>query len=524
VGNVYKWTLVVALCGVACAKGSGEEPQKQPPPVVVVPPADPPDAGDPGTPPSGPPTVPPKPPGRGPVFDTPGPFPIANVTYGARDGILESPVVGVSSDEPVKNTDGTISQNLWVATNTALYVLRPGDKKFTRFDGNDGLHLPGFPAAECDDSAGVLRPCPNGSGFPPGISEIVGGGAGEGYIGEVFVGYWGFHTWDADDGTEADPWRHSGKLDRVRLKADASGKLSIEVIRFDMASNNTVQFWHNKSVLKMVYDHFIHPHELYVGTDHGITKFSPDKWKPNDPPPNSWFLLENNSQVWRSDHLHPRACFHRHCTDDSGLRLGGFRGLAVDENGDLWVAGRYAASKIRYVADNSEWWKTPRSDGSIANDPSFGDPYDGNCSGNRPIFCVPQEGDFVNLSAVTVAKDGAVWFSSGVVSNQPGDVNYGVARWQPHKAFVYYDPVRDIGMAEANVRDMLALPDGRLVLAGPDSGLTFWDPATGLHTTMRGGDGIPDDHVMRIQLDTMIDPPALYVATRTGATVLRTLP
>jgi hypothetical protein len=30
--------------------------------------------------------------------------------------------------------------------------------------------------------------------------------------------------------------------------------------------------------------------------------------------------------------------------------------------------------------------------------------------------------------------------------------------------------------------------------------------------------------VLRIQLDTMVDPPALHVATRGGAAVLRVLP
>ena len=188
------------------------------------------------------------------------------MSYGGADGIEEAPVVGVSTDEPVVTAGGGVTQNLWVATNSALYLLRPGDRKFTRFDGNDGLHLPGFPAAACDDSAGTLRPCPEGAAGQPGISEIVGGGHDE-----VFVGYYGFHDWSRqDDGTWTDPWRHSGKLDRVRLKTDKSGALSLEVIRFDMVSNNSVEFWHNKTVWKMVYDHRIHPHELFVGTDHGV--------------------------------------------------------------------------------------------------------------------------------------------------------------------------------------------------------------------------------------------------------------
>jgi hypothetical protein len=122
-----------------------------------------------------------------------------------------------------------------------------------------------------------------------------------------------------------------------------------------------------------------------------------------------------------------------------------------------------------------------------------------------------------------VAKDGTVWFTSRVLFNQAGDVNYGIASWKDWK-FTCYDPIQDAGMVEQNVRDMLLLPDGRLVVAGPKSGLTFWDPATGKHTSMRAGQGIPDDRVLRIQLDMMVDPPALQVATKGGAAVLRVLP
>ncbi|HET9753183.1 MAG TPA: WD40 repeat domain-containing protein, partial [Myxococcales bacterium] len=80
------------------------------------------------------------------------------------------------------------------------------------------------------------------------------------------------------------------------------------------------------------------------------------------------------------------------------------------------------------------------------------------------------------------------------------------------------------GMLEENVADMLALPDGRLVLAGGTTGLVFWDPGTGEHVSLRAGHGIPDDHVIQLELDTMVDPPALHVATRGGAAVLRILP
>jgi len=56
-------------------------------------------------------------------FGGPGPWPIENHSYGAADGILESPVVGFTTDE---------TQNRWVATHDALYILRPGQTTFHR--------------------------------------------------------------------------------------------------------------------------------------------------------------------------------------------------------------------------------------------------------------------------------------------------------------------------------------------------------------------------------------------------------
>jgi hypothetical protein len=413
--------------------------------------------------------------------------------------------VGTSTDE---------NQNLWVATNVALYLMKPGKKQFRRYDVKDGLHLQTNPVSYCDSSfKGGDKLCPiYGAADAPGISEIVGGGPDE-----VFVGYYGHHDWnDPNDGSWSDPWRHSGKLDRVRLNANGT----LEVIRFDMVSGESVEFWHNRTVFRMVYDHFINKHELYVGTEHGVDKFSPDKWKL----PDGWFNGPTNNLVWMSDHLHPQACYHHACPDPAtDLRLGDWRGLAIAPDGDLWVAGRWAAGKIVYVADNSLWFKQGGAAYAAPRGMSFGDPYYGNCSGSRPVFCVPLEGDIVNLSAVTVATDGRVWFANSIFSSDPAERSYGIAVYDG-KSFTYFDPVSDAGMSEVNVRDMVALPDGRLVLAGASTGLVFWDPVKGTHTQVRGGQGIPDDHVHRLELDTMVNPPALHVSTWGGATVLRVWP
>jgi hypothetical protein len=437
--------------------------------------------------------------GGGSQFGGPGPWPVGNTTYGSGDGIQESPVVGVSTDE---------KQNRWVATNKALYLLQPGQKSFRRFDASSGLHLQSNPVQYCDTWA-PGHECPiYGAAADPGISEIVGGGPDE-----VFVGYYGKHDWNSPtDGTFNDPWRHTGMIDRVRLKGDGT----LDVVRFDMVAGNSVEFWHNRTVMRMVYDHLTHPHELYVGTNHGVNKFSPDKWHPTIP--GTWFNSPENNLQWMSDHLHPQTCYHHPCNaSESDLRLGEWRGLAIAPGGNLWVAGRWAAGEITYVADNSVWFN--RGGNSYAH--AFGDPYAGNCSGSRPVFCTPMEGDTVALSAVAVGKDGRVWFASNPTYS--ADPAYGIAAFDG-TSFAYFDPVRDMGMSEVAVRDLVALPDGRLVLAGPNTGLVFWDPASGKRTVMRAGQGIPDDHVFRLEVDTMVNPPALHVSTWGGAAVLRVLP
>ena len=438
-----------------------------------------------------------------PPFGGPGPWPQDNVTYGAAQGILEQPVIGTSTDE---------AQNLWVATHSAIYLLQPGWTQFKRFDAKDGLHLPGNPVAYCDSNlAGGDKSCPiYGAAVDPGISEIVGGGANE-----VFVGYYGA---DEGDGDWGDPNRHTGKLDRVRLKADGT----LQVDRFDLVSGqHGAQYWHNRTIMRMVYDHFYHPHELYVGANHGVDRLLPDKFRV--PNPGEWF--DNANAEYMGDHLHARVCYHAPCDNtESNQRMGDWRGLALAPNGDLWTAGRWTAGLIRWEPDLIDWYMRP---GSQAFAAAFGDPYPiaPNDQGfqNEPVFNPDShtEGDPVNLSAVTVAPDGKAWFASGAYYT--GDPSYGVAVWQG-RSFKTYKPVEDLGLSENNVRDLVALPDGRIVLAFPNSGLVFWNPNTGEQKVLRAGQGLPDDNVMRLELDTMVSPPALHVSTRTGATVLRKLP
>jgi hypothetical protein len=461
------------------------------------------------------------PPGLTPGSLGKGPWPTGNVTYGAADGIRETPIVGISTDE---------SQNLYVATGAALYVRTAQASSFTRFASADGLHLPGHDMDHCYDPAGgnngLLQPCPSSDADSAGISEIVGGGPNE-----VLVGYWGHEDFNLGnlpdgtpiDGTSSDPWRHTGKVDRVRLRLDSAGNpAGIDVVKLDVLSTNSNEFWHNRTVERMIYDHFTHPHELYVGFNHGVDKLTPDLWA--EPDPKTWFL--NSYAAWMSDHLHPQVCLHATCTGEGSdtQMLGDWRGLAIDAKGDLWVGGRWAAGKIGYVRSNADWYNNPRADKSHAISPAFGDGYNSSLCGTStaPVFCPPQEGDPVNISATAVTPDGKIWWGSGTLFGDPADVPYGLASFDGRR-FTYFTPA-SVGLSEDTVRDLIALPDGRLVIASLNTGLVIWNPTSGQHTAIRAGQGIPSDRIYRMELDTMVSPPVLHVATASGAASIRAFP
>ena len=444
-----------------------------------------------------------------PAFGGPGPWPVENRTFTAADGLRESPVVGASTDE---------AQNLWVATHEALYLLVPGAAAFRRFGAAEGLHLPGNPAFYDDASlaGGDRGTHVPGEAAPPGILSLAGGRGGE-----VFVGYAGVEedACLACTGDWADPFRHSGKIDRVRLQPDGT----LEVTRLDLVANNHGgQYWHNRTIYRLLYDHRIHPGELYAGTNHGVTLLRPDRYRA--PAPGEWFDTANLE--WMADHLHARVCFHAACTAGTeNQRMGEWRGLALTPEGLLWTAGRWTAGAIRWDAELQRWYTRG---GSEAFAFAFGDPYPAAPSAtgfvNEPVFQVPQEGDAVNLTAVSVSPDGKAWFSSGPSYGTGVDaVEYGIASWDGTR-FTVVDPVKDLGASGRNVRDLLALPDGRLAAGFPAGGLLVWDPDTGAKSWFRAGSGLPDDAVMRLELDDRVEPFALYVTTASGVTVLRRLP
>ena len=402
-----------------------------------------------------------------------GPWPAKPITvYGSAQGLLEAPI-SASTDE---------AENLWVVTGRALYLLRPGDQTFRRYTAADGLHVgPGWTE-------------------PPDFTFVVGGAAGE-----CFVGY---YAHDTHDHTNLDPIAHLGKMDGVRLNPD----LTLQVNRYDFHNSNDAHFWETRTITSAVYDHFQHPGELYVASNHGVTRVQPAKFRlPATSAERSF--PEGVELEWYADHVHPVVCDVGAC--DGGPNdhpvFGDFYGLTLADDGRLWMAGLTSAGAIKWTP-NLQFWRN-----SWEPDNPFVPAMPG--KGAPSVF----DAIYINLRAVAVTSDGTVWFASGEVESWRGPT-YGLAAWRDESPFhrTFVDP-RSIGAAEFNVLEMIAWDD-KLVLGFPSTGLLVWKPGDARGKRLGINEGLPGEAIGRMSLDRMVDPPQLLVPTEGGLAVLRSLP
>ncbi|MHB1845039.1 MAG: hypothetical protein ACYCWW_09425 [Deltaproteobacteria bacterium] len=373
--------------------------------------------------------------------------------YGPNSGIQELPVVGAQPDE---------AQNLWVVTHQALYLLRPGQTTFHRYTDADGLHL--------------------ALSQPPGITAVAGGSAGQAY-----VGYEGWVDGTPNQDTQAQ--KDMGKLDQVTLNPDGT----LTVFRFNVHDSDSINYWENRSVRRLLYDHTFHPGDLYVGFNHGVDRINGDSY---------------------ADHVHPEVCLGGCSNPQNTEMIGEWRGLAFDakHGGAVWMGGEYTAGLLGWTSNLMSWIDNSANPFIVA----FGDPY----PPSQPVFEPPQEGDSVDIRAIAVTPDGLVWFASGPEWSD-SDPQYGIASYAfSSGGFTYYDPM-SLGFGTKALMDMVALPDGRLVFGTEYDGLRIWTPQNGQLFSMTVVDGLPGNQIQMMYLDTSVSPPALYVGTDGGLAVLR---
>jgi hypothetical protein len=268
----------------------------------------------------------------------------------------------------------------------------------------------------------------------------------------------------------------------------------------------------------MVYDHFQHPGNLYVGSNHGITRIIPAKYFPpqhlNDDP---WNLADEH--VWYADHVHPWVCIGGPC---DGVRIptfGDWFGLTLADDGRLWMGGLTCAGAIGFREQLNAF-----TDGDPGMPWVYSwEPYNPFIPAmtDPPVFTPPSDGDPVNIRAVAVTPDGTAWFASGEVESWRGPL-YGLAAWDG-RHYAHFDPTA-LGSLDYNILEMAALPDGRLVLGFPNSGLLVWKPGDAQGHRLTTSDGLPGESIRRISLDRMHSPPILFVPTDGGLAAFRQVP
>ncbi len=419
-----------------------------------------------------------------------GPWPTAPMTvYNSAQGLMEAPI-SASTDE---------LQNIWVVTHSALYVLKPGEQRFHRYTAADGLHVgPGYTE-------------------PPDFTIVIGGGAGQGG-GECFVGYWYHDTHDPPGTkpqfahTDRDPVAHYGKMDQVLLHENNT----LEVRRYDFHNSNDGHFYETRNITQGIYDHVVHPGELYLGSNHGVLRVLPNKWRLPANSEERGFPI-SVERTWYVDHVHPWT------HDRQGIVVfGDWFGMALQDDGMLWMGGNTSAGRLPWVPDLYSWSQNYGSYDPF--DPAYGDYWPND---TPPIFRPPGAGDPVNIRAIALT-DGMVWFASGEVENWRGPT-YGLAglvrpnpKGKGRMVINYYDPLK-LGAVEFNILELVALPDGRLVLGFPNSGLLVWAPGDPRGHRLTNADGLPGEKIGRMYLDRMVDPPALYVPTDGGLAVFRSI-
>jgi len=478
--------------GLGCRGGAREVPDPTGPDAG---PSDPgsvgtPDAGPHDQPDAGPPPVDPhKVGGLGA-----GPWPGAPVTiYGSAQGLLERPI-SASTDE---------AENLWVVTERALYLMRPGDKTFRRYTAADGLHL-GPPWTEPPDitlvagGRGKADPKPEIPNKRPAIPAT---------FGQAFIGYYFHDTHSANDHTNLDPVAHTGKMDEVLLKED----MTLIVHRYDFHNSNDWHFYETREIMNAVYDHFHHPGELYVSSNHGVTRVQPENFREPFTSAEKAFVPGVEKEYY-ADHVHPWVCDGAPC-GPTGPRsvFGDFFGLLISDDGKIWMGGLTTGAAIKWTPELQRWWMQPEN----AFDPAFGD------GSGPPIFETGREGDPVNIRAIAETMDGTIWFASG------GNVGWrvpwrGLASWQGGFHFQYYDP-QALGALEGNILELVGWED-KLVFGFPNTGLLVWKPGDAKGHRVGVAQGLPGEQIGRLYLDRMTDPPALYVPTEGGLAVFRSLP
>jgi hypothetical protein len=223
----------------------------------------------------------------------PEPEPVPVGPSGEVEGLLES------AEQASLDAGG----NLWVVSNSALYVMPVGDSKFQRVTRETGL-----------------RDWP--------VRSVEGGAPGKAYVG--YEGVFG-----PDPLTDPEWMKRSGDMDEVTLSADGA----LDFYRYDLHNSNTPEtgkYDETRIILRIVYvESGPRAGEVYVGSSHGVTRVVGELY---------------------ADHRHPETRVPN-ADGTSSLRYGEMLGVAVTPEGDLLVGNKYKLGRAAYYPVLDDWWR-----------------------------------------------------------------------------------------------------------------------------------------------------------------------
>lgn len=375
-----------------------------------------------------------------------GPWPVADLTRYSGSSGLGGPIREAAVDD---------GQNIWAISADTLYVLQPGMSHFAKFTAADGLHIGSFVDA-------------SGNPNVTWLTALAGGRPGE-----AFVGYNGFDP-IGNPFLDTDAQKRLGQADRVELGSD--GKISVTRYFFPCDYSPGSGCWEDRSVRRMLYAHSGPAvGHLFLGFQHGVSH-------------------EYNDSI--GDHVHPEV-FFRNQYGGATLMSGEYYGLALNADGDLWMAGAFGVGLFPFNPVPHFNW------------------VDGHYKYAFTLYTDNHQletfkGYREDERGVGVSPDGTVWFASS---------KYGLSSWNPITSHGGYTQVKHWsapGLPGGGLMDLQADPDGTIWLVTDGGQLLRFDPTKPEAVVWPGVDG-----ALRIDLDATVTPRALYVAMDGGIAVIR---
>lgn len=391
-----------------------------------------------------------------------GPWPLDDLTiYTSANGLGEA-LVDANPDE---------GQNIWAAGPNTLYVMAPGATTFTAFTAADGLHIGPFTD-------------PDGNAATTHITAIAAGKAGQ-----VYVGYYGYETY-GDPFKDPENLKELGNGDDIAL---TNGTLAITRLLFRCDAEQGAGCWENRSPRRIVYQHNgVAAGHTFWGFNHGVSHVLGDQF---------------------GDHVHPEVWYQPSTGTVGTEKIGEFYGLAVDADGNLWMAGRYAVGlqpwnpvpghTLTHDGEYDDWVSGSFKFAFTTDTADHGLGYE-----NGPTY--EPAGYQENNRGAAVTPDGRLWLARNAQAGSLG----GLVSWDPKSA--NYTTIQRYPQVPTDLVDLQADPDGTLWIVEQSGALLRFDPATGSLSAFAGVGG-----VTRISIDATVTPRAIYASMAGGLAVIR---